>query len=339
MREDGELALLCVPDAAIAEVAAGVDPGPWVAHVSGATPLSALEPHERRFCCTRCRRSRARGARAARRRLGGGHGRDERGPGPRVRARGAARPAAVRAGRRRAAALPRGRGGRLELPRHAAPGRVARSSTAAGAPPEALEPLMRRTIENGFELTGPIERGDWETVEAHREAIRGVRPISSRSTTCSRRRPRDEDRPQSRPARSAPTTRSGSSRRWARSTRATSRSSAPPAPRTTSSSSACSSTRRSSRPARTSTATRATRSATPSSPRPRASTSSSCRRAEEIYPDGFQTWVEVEELGSMLEGEHRPGHFRGVATVCLKLFNLVRPPSPTSARRTRSRRP
>ena len=47
--------------------------------------------------------------------------------------------------------------------------------------------------------------------------------------------------------------------------------------------------------------------------------------AEEIYPPGFQTWVEVEELGSILEGEHRPGHFRAVATVCLKLFNLVRP--------------
>ena len=47
--------------------------------------------------------------------------------------------------------------------------------------------------------------------------------------------------------------------------------------------------------------------------------------AEEIYPPGFQTWVDVEELGSILEGEHRPGHFRGVATVCLKLFNLVRP--------------
>ena len=47
--------------------------------------------------------------------------------------------------------------------------------------------------------------------------------------------------------------------------------------------------------------------------------------AEDIYPDGFQTWVDVEELGSILEGEHRPGHFRGVATVCLKLFNLVRP--------------
>ena len=46
---------------------------------------------------------------------------------------------------------------------------------------------------------------------------------------------------------------------------------------------------------------------------------------EELYPPGFQTWVEVEELGAVLEGEHRPGHFRGVATVCLKLFNLVRP--------------
>jgi pantoate--beta-alanine ligase len=47
--------------------------------------------------------------------------------------------------------------------------------------------------------------------------------------------------------------------------------------------------------------------------------------AAELYPDGFQTWVDVEELGSVLEGEHRPGHFRGVATICLKLFNLVRP--------------
>jgi len=47
--------------------------------------------------------------------------------------------------------------------------------------------------------------------------------------------------------------------------------------------------------------------------------------AGELYPPGFQTWVEVEELGSRLEGEHRPGHFRGVATVCLKLFNIVRP--------------
>jgi len=47
--------------------------------------------------------------------------------------------------------------------------------------------------------------------------------------------------------------------------------------------------------------------------------------AEEMYPPGFQTWVEVKDLGGVLEGEFRPGHFRGVATVCLKLFNLVQP--------------
>jgi pantoate--beta-alanine ligase len=47
--------------------------------------------------------------------------------------------------------------------------------------------------------------------------------------------------------------------------------------------------------------------------------------ADEIFPPGFQTWVEVEQLGRGLEGDARPGHFRGVATVCLKLFNLVRP--------------
>jgi pantoate--beta-alanine ligase len=46
---------------------------------------------------------------------------------------------------------------------------------------------------------------------------------------------------------------------------------------------------------------------------------------EEMYPPGFQTWVEVEKLGSILEGAVRPGHFRGVATVCTKLFNVVRP--------------
>jgi pantoate--beta-alanine ligase len=46
---------------------------------------------------------------------------------------------------------------------------------------------------------------------------------------------------------------------------------------------------------------------------------------EELYPPGFQTWVDVEQLGRGLEGEFRPGHFRAVATICLKLFNIVRP--------------
>lgn len=44
-----------------------------------------------------------------------------------------------------------------------------------------------------------------------------------------------------------------------------------------------------------------------------------------IYPSGFQTWVEVEGLTRRLEGEIRPGHFRGVTTVVAKLFNAVRP--------------
>jgi pantoate--beta-alanine ligase len=45
----------------------------------------------------------------------------------------------------------------------------------------------------------------------------------------------------------------------------------------------------------------------------------------EMYPPGFQTWVDVTELGAILEGHFRPGHFRGVATVVLKLLNVVRP--------------
>jgi pantoate--beta-alanine ligase len=45
--------------------------------------------------------------------------------------------------------------------------------------------------------------------------------------------------------------------------------------------------------------------------------------ADEIYPPGFGTWIDVEDVGA--EGAARPGHFRGVATVCVKLFNIVRP--------------
>jgi pantoate--beta-alanine ligase len=44
---------------------------------------------------------------------------------------------------------------------------------------------------------------------------------------------------------------------------------------------------------------------------------------DEIYPAGFRTWIDVDDTGA--EGEARPGHFRGVATVCVKLFNIVRP--------------
>lgn len=46
---------------------------------------------------------------------------------------------------------------------------------------------------------------------------------------------------------------------------------------------------------------------------------------EIVYPAGFQTWVTVEEVARPLEGAHRPGHFRGVATVVAKLFNAFQP--------------
>ena len=46
---------------------------------------------------------------------------------------------------------------------------------------------------------------------------------------------------------------------------------------------------------------------------------------DEMYPPGFQTWIDVEEASLGGEGEARPGHFRGVATVCLKLFTIVQP--------------
>ena len=47
--------------------------------------------------------------------------------------------------------------------------------------------------------------------------------------------------------------------------------------------------------------------------------------ASELYPDGFDTWVEPGRLATVLEGAARPGHFRGVATVCTKLFSIVQP--------------
>ena len=47
--------------------------------------------------------------------------------------------------------------------------------------------------------------------------------------------------------------------------------------------------------------------------------------AEELYPNGFDTWVEVKDITEKLEGASRPDHFRGVTTVVAKLFNIVEP--------------
>jgi predicted short-subunit dehydrogenase-like oxidoreductase (DUF2520 family) len=176
LREDGELALLCVPDTAISETARELSPGPWVAHVSGATPLSALDPHERRFSLHPLQTfTRARGPEQL-----DGAWAAVTAEAPEARELGfeLARVLGLEPFELEDADRPLYHAAAVVASNYlvtlheAAAGLVA----TAGAPPEALEPLMRRTIENGFELTGPIERGDWETVEAHREAIRRARP-------------------------------------------------------------------------------------------------------------------------------------------------------------------
>ena len=169
-QERPELVLLCVPDRAIAEVAATSLPAPG-------SRTSAARRRSRRStrtpgasACTRCRRSRAARPGAARRRVGRGHGESDE-------AREVATWLAETLGLRpfpladeRRAAYHAGAAiasNYLVTLRHAAGSLL----EAAGAPPEALDPLMRRMIENGFELTGPIQRGDWETVERHLQAI------------------------------------------------------------------------------------------------------------------------------------------------------------------------
>jgi len=177
LREDGELTLLCVPDAAFRDVAQGLSPRPgWIAHVSGAMPLSVLDPHERRFSLHPLQTfTLARGAEQ----LDGAWAAvtaetdEARGQALELAETLGLRPFELADDKRSLYHAGAAVASNYLVTLH----RVASELfAAAGAPPEALEPLMRRTIENGFELTGPIERGDWDTVEAHREAIRGVRP-------------------------------------------------------------------------------------------------------------------------------------------------------------------
>jgi predicted short-subunit dehydrogenase-like oxidoreductase (DUF2520 family) len=173
---DPELVLLCVPDGAIAEAAAALPVGPWVAHVSGATPLAALAPHERRFSLHPLQTfTRARGPEQL---DGAWAGVTAESTG----ARGAGFWLAETLGLRPFELDDEARtlyhagavfASNYLVTLHRA---AAQLFESAGTPPEALEPLMRRTIENGFELTGPIARGDWETVEAHRAALRAERP-------------------------------------------------------------------------------------------------------------------------------------------------------------------
>ena len=177
LSDDGaELVVLCVPDRAIEEAAQSVALGPWIAHTSGATPLAALAPHVRRFGLHPLQTfSRARGP---------------------EQLDGAAAAVSAESPEAREVGYWLARELGLEPFELADAGRALyhagavvasnflvtlhRAATdlveAAGAPPEALIPWMRRVIENDFELTGPIERGDWETVEGHLAAIRERRP-------------------------------------------------------------------------------------------------------------------------------------------------------------------
>jgi predicted short-subunit dehydrogenase-like oxidoreductase (DUF2520 family) len=174
--DEGELALLCVPDAAIVDVARGIEPGPWVAHVSGATPLAALDPHERRFSVHPLQTfTLGRGAEQ----LDGAFAAVTGESGAAVeRGLWLARTLGLRPFELADDVRPLYHAGAAIASNYLVTlHRVASDLfRAAGAPPEALVPLMRRTIENGFELTGPIERGDWATVEAHRRAIREAAP-------------------------------------------------------------------------------------------------------------------------------------------------------------------
>ena len=128
-----DLVLVCVPDRAIAEVAASVARGPWVAHVSGATPLAALEPHGRRWPPPAADVHQGARRGAARRRVRGSHRRERGRPRCRLRARPAARAQRVRARRLAARPLPRERRDRIELPGHAATRRRAAARARGGA--------------------------------------------------------------------------------------------------------------------------------------------------------------------------------------------------------------
>jgi predicted short-subunit dehydrogenase-like oxidoreductase (DUF2520 family) len=166
-----DLVLLAVPDAVIGEVARSVPIGPWVAHVSGATSVTALAPHERRFSLHPLQTLTL-----------------DRGP---EQLDGAW--AALTFENPEAGEVAHWLAGQLGLHAfeladedkalyHAGAAMAsnflvtlyrvaARLLAESDAPPEALVPLMRRVIENGFQLTGPIARGDWTTVDAHLAAI------------------------------------------------------------------------------------------------------------------------------------------------------------------------
>jgi pantoate--beta-alanine ligase len=345
-----EVVLLCVPDRAIAEVASTIAPGPWVAHVSGATPLAALDPHRRRFGLHPLLSfTKARGPEQ----LDGGWAAvtaeddDARGVGLALAELLGLRPFelddAARSAYHAGAAVA---SNYLVTLRYAAGDLL----ETAGSPPDALNPLMRGVVDNGFELTGPIARGDWETVRRHLETIRTERPeleqlylvlAEATAKIAGRKLPSNTFLRGTGGGGEFQVCRGIADLRAALRERRSG--SIGLVPTMGALHEGHLSLLRAAReecetvvmslfvnPAQF-TAERDLQSY----PHDEARDLELAREAgvdlvfapsaEEMYPSGFQTWVEVTELGSILEGEFRPGHFRGVVTVVLKLFSIVRP--------------
>jgi predicted short-subunit dehydrogenase-like oxidoreductase (DUF2520 family) len=171
--DDPDVVLLCVPDTAIPDVSRCLTPGrAWVGHVSGATPLAALEQHERRFSLHPLQSFDRSGDPSQ---LDGVWGAIS---GETGEALAVARELAETLGLRPFELTDGDRtlyhAGAVVASNYLVT--LQRAAERLGVPAEGLVPLMRGTIDHGFELTGPIARGDWTTVEAHKQAIRERHP-------------------------------------------------------------------------------------------------------------------------------------------------------------------
>jgi predicted short-subunit dehydrogenase-like oxidoreductase (DUF2520 family) len=175
---DPDVVLLCVPDTAISDVSRDLTPGrAWIGHVSGATSLAALDPHERRFSLHPLQTFRPASGDPAQlaMQLDGAWAAVT---GETEDALAVARELAEILGLRPFELRDEDRtlyhAGAVFASNYLVT--LQRAAVRLGVPAEGLVPLMRGTIEHGFELTGPIARGDWATVEAHKQAIRAKAP-------------------------------------------------------------------------------------------------------------------------------------------------------------------
>jgi predicted short-subunit dehydrogenase-like oxidoreductase (DUF2520 family) len=169
---DSELVVICVPDRSIAEVAQAIPAGPWIAHTSGARGLTELAPHERRFSLHPLQTFTL--SRGPEQFDGAWAAISVETPEALDAAHGLAGLLGLRAFELEDARRPLYHAAAIM----ASPFLVTLHDVAAsllevaGGPPDALTPLMLRTIENGFQHTGPQVRNDQETLERAGAAVR-----------------------------------------------------------------------------------------------------------------------------------------------------------------------